>query len=232
MKKLVSILCLVLMVSSTFNLFSQGKLNKKVLEYSASLENEFNQIPEAHRKSLEELGNYLFTKTQGDKDINVLLISRHNSRRSHMGQLWLMTAAEYYGIQDVHIFSGGIEPTELDSRVIRALKKCGFKVAGSSRTANPTYVISNGSGNSYMVFAKQYNGRENPSSNFVAVVLSEVANNTLETVPGADKKIPVLYQDLEHFDDTPEEEQKYDEGCRQIARDMFYVMHYVRKLNI
>ena len=233
MKSLILSLLLTPILFGGFTSAQEKNLFKKVREYSATLENEFDQIPDNHRQSLEQIGDYLLQKLQSNKDAKVLLISRHNSRRSHMGQLWLMTAAEYYGIGNVATFSGGIEPTELDSRVIRALKKCGFKISTTKRSENPTYLTSNGPGNSYMVFAKQYNGGQNPTSDFIAVVLSEVVNKKLETIPGADKKVPMLYEDLENFDGSPEEERKYDEGCRQIARAMFYVMQYTKKnLNI
>ena len=233
MKILILLLLLNPILFGGFTPTKEKNLFKKVREYSATLENEFDQIPGKHRLLLEETGDYLLQKLQSDKDAKVLLISRHNSRRSHMGQLWLMTAAEYYSIDNVITFSGGIEPTELDSRVILAMKKCGFKITTTRRSENPTYLTSNGPGNSYMVYSKQYNGGQNPTNDFLAVVLSEVANKTLETVPGSDKKIALLYEDLENFDGTPEEEQRYDEGCRQIARDMFYIMHYTKgKLSI
>jgi hypothetical protein len=48
-------------------------------------------------------------------------------------------------------------------------------------------------------------------------------------VEGAELRIGLPYQDPKEFDNSPLKEVKYDERCRQIAREMFYILDFVSK---
>jgi hypothetical protein len=37
------------------------------------------------------------------------------------------------------------------------------------------------------------------------------------------------YDDPKYFDGTPSQNQKYDERCREIAREMFFIMDHVKQ---
>ncbi|RME96097.1 MAG: hypothetical protein D6772_12365 [Bacteroidetes bacterium] len=74
-------------------------------------EGEFDQIPVERKAVLEELGDYIYEKSTGGETAKLTVICTHNSRRSHMGQLWLAAAAAYYGIEGIATYSGGTEAT-------------------------------------------------------------------------------------------------------------------------
>ena len=47
-------------------------------------------------------------------------------------------------------------------------------------------------------------------------------------IAGAEKRIPITYEDPKAFDDSPLEEAKYDERSLQIASEMFYVFRQIK----
>ena len=51
----------------------------------------------------------------------------------------------------------------------------------------------------------------NPSSSFVAVMTCDSANEGCPFVPGAEKRVPVTFEDPKTFDDTPQQAEKYKE---------------------
>ena len=54
------------------------------------------------------------------------------------------------------------------------------------------------------------------------------ADENCPFIPGAEKRIPLRYDDPKEFDDTPLEAQKYDERSRQIAAEMFYLFSKIK----
>jgi arsenate reductase len=50
-------------------------------------------------------------------------------------------------------------------------------------------------------------------------------------IPGAEKRIPIKYDDPKAFDNTPQQTEKYQERSEQIAIEMLYVFSKV-KFNI
>ena len=73
--------------------------------------------------------NWLYSKKINDKQrININFICTHNSRRSHLSQIWAQAAASYFNIPGVHCYSGGTEETALFPKIIETLKIQGFNI--------------------------------------------------------------------------------------------------------
>lgn len=221
----------------TFSLHAQTKLNKKLQKYCSTLEQEFTAISTDQKKELEEIGDYILEKTSLKQQAYIIYICTHNSRRSHFGQIWLQTAAAYYGVTSIQTYSGGTEATAFNPRAAAALKRAGFNIAKQvapisqsvNQVPNIPYQISYAkSVPSMIVFSKKYSDMTNPKQNFLAVMVCSEADKSCPNVEGAELRIAMPYDDPKHFDNTPSENQKYDERCRQIARDQFYIMHYVK----
>jgi hypothetical protein len=49
-------------------------------------------------------------------------------------------------------------------------------------------------------------------------------------VSGAEVRISLPFNDPKHSDGTPSETEKYNEACRRIAIEMFYVMNQVKQI--
>ncbi|MCU0442497.1 MAG: protein-tyrosine-phosphatase [Bacteroidia bacterium] len=235
MKKIITILTLF---SLTFSLNAQTKLNKKLQRYCSTLEQEFTAISVDQKKELEEIGDYIFEKFTLKQEALILFICTHNSRRSHLGQIWLQTAAAYYGINNIKTYSGGTEATAFNYRAALALERAGFNIAkqtapvseSANQVQNIPYQIGYAkSAPSMIVYSKKYNDINNPKQNFLAVMVCSEADKTCPNVDGAELRIAMPYEDPKYFDNTPAEMQKYDERCRQIARDQFYIMYYLKK---
>ena len=193
----------------------------KVIEVGSDLKSKRIQ-------QLEPLSLYIFDKISNGNLAALNFICTHNSRRSHLGQIWLQMAAAYYKIDLVRAYSGGIEETAFNSRAVAALQRSGFAVEGGIGV-NPKYEVSSDLGKFYLVsFSKKYNHSENPQKDFCAVMTCAEADEACPIIFGADLRVKLLYEDPKSADGTDYESTAYDERCFQIATEMFYVMKQVQ----
>ena len=178
-------------------------------------------------QQLEPLSRYIFNKISQGKVVALNFICTHNSRRSHLGQIWLQMAAAHYDIALVVAYSGGTEETAFNPRAVAALQRAGFAVeAGTGE--NPRYKISSSLGNLHLVsFSKKYDHLENPKKEFCAVMTCSEADEACPVIFGADLRMKLLYEDPKSADGTDHERTAYDARCFQIATEMFYVMKQV-----
>ncbi len=102
---------------------------------------DFNQISAERKTILQPLVEYIQSKADNNQQIRLNLICTHNSRRSHLSQVWAQTAAAYYNIKNVSCYSGGTEATALFPMVAETLHHSGFKVKAISEGENPVYSI-------------------------------------------------------------------------------------------
>ena len=221
------IICLVISAFVFFSAFSipKGKFYKELRSYVEGVVSEMDQLPPQTQSRLEDIGDYIINKIKNGDKAHILLVSKENSRRSHMAQLWFMAAAAHYEVQNVHSFSGGVEPSSFDIRTANALKRAGVKMSKNREI----YTLKIGTTYpSFLMYSKRYDDVQNPKSDFLALVLSEVADKQLSPFPGADKKITISYEDMEKHDGQPNEDEVYDRGCREMAREMFYLFSYVK----
>jgi protein-tyrosine-phosphatase len=215
----------------TISSFAQTKvqLNKDLKKYIANVTAEFNQISDERKKILTELGDFILEDKQKHNKVNLTFICTSNSRRSHLSQLWMQTASIYYGVDSIITFSGGTEATEVNVRAVNALKRTGFSISRPANTLNSPYFVNVGSGtDNWMIYSKKYDNFQNPKSNFIAVMVCSEADKSCPTVEGANGRVGLPFEDPKYYDNTPSEEQKYDETCRLIARELLFVADYVK----
>ena len=193
-------------------------MNEKLIKYLESLELE--EISEDRRAVLRPLK--YFIKTQPKASLN--FICTHNSRRSHLSQVWAQTMAAHFGIKNVFCYSGGTEATALFPMVAKTLANTGFQIAKLSQEKNPVYSIKYAE-NAHPVigFSKRLDDAFNPASAFAAIMTCSQADAGCPFVPGAEKRIPITFDDPKAFDDTPQQAEKYQERSEQIATELFYV---------
>lgn len=192
--------------------------------------NEFNQINEERKKELLEIANYVIEKQISQRSSRLLFICTSNSRRSHMAQIWAQSAAIYYGVDSVMTFSGGTEATRVHPNTIATLRRCGYSITTSQANDNPYYSVNAGNKVSLgFIYSKKYNNTMNPKNNFLAAMVCSDADKSCPVVDGADTRIALPYEDPKYYDNTPSQDQKYDERCREIAREMFFMMDYVKQ---
>ena len=96
----------------------------------------------AERKNVvQPLIDYIQLKVDNNDIINLNFICTHNSRRSHLSQVWAQTIAVYFNLKNVFCYSGGTEATALFPVAAETLKNTGFKIKKLSNEANPAYSI-------------------------------------------------------------------------------------------
>lgn len=179
-------------------------------------------VSQERREVLQPLIDYISEKKDQGEKIQLNFICTHNSRRSQFSQVWAQTAADFYSFP-VECYSGGVEVTAFNERAVDSIIRSGFEVSKSGNE-NPVYEIKYAEGKSPIkAFSKIYDDNENPKKGFAAIMTCSHADENCPFIIGADKRIPVRYEDPKEFDDTPQEADKYDERSLQIASEMFYV---------
>ena len=185
---------------------------------------DINSIAPERKKVLQPLIDYIQLKTEGDTIININFICTHNSRRSHLSQVWAQTLSYYFNIKNVFCYSGGTEATALFPIVAKTLEHLGFKIEKLSNEGNPVYAIKYGEKSHPIIgFSKTYDDTFNPSSEFAAVLTCSSADKGCPFITGAEKRIPITYEDPKAFDNTPLQFEKYKERSLQIATELKYV---------
>lgn len=197
--------------------------------YIDSLPKEFPSIPENRKKILENITNYVAKKQEQKKPINLVYICTHNSRRSHFGQVWANVVASYYGVKNVNTFSGGTEATAFNTNAINALKRVGFTIKPINLEKNTRYhVFHDDNENPSVCFSKTYDDASNPQKEFAAIMTCSDAEENCPFIPGVELRIATTYDDPKAFDNTPQQDTKYDERCKQIALETLYIFSLVK----
>ena len=192
-------------------------------------EAEFELIPAERKQQLNELRDYVASKVASGETPKLIVICTHNSRRSHLGQLWLAVGADYYGLLAMETFSGGTEATAFNIRAVNALQQIGFQIATQDETAtNPIYEIVWKEGmEPYHAFSKKYDDAPNPQAEFAAIMVCTSADEGCPIVAGSDFRLSLPYEDPKNFDDTELEAAKYDERARQIGREILFAFSQI-----
>jgi protein-tyrosine phosphatase/arsenate reductase len=200
-----------------------------IKQYCDKLIADFAAIPKERQALLEELSNYVSSKKESHQAIQLVYICTHNSRRSHFGQIWAQVAANYFNVKNVTSFSGGTEATAFNSNAINAIKRVGFDVKPLDETSNKRYhVVYNETENPIICFSKVYDDAQNPQTNFAAIMTCSDAEENCPFIPGVELRIGTTYDDPKAFDNTPLQDAKYDERCKQIALETLYVFSKVK----
>jgi arsenate reductase len=190
---------------------------------------EFNDIPKDRKRLLSELTNYIQGKLAANQRIDLNFICTHNSRRSHVAQLWAQTAASYYGINNVHCFSGGTEATAFNPRAVKAMQDAGFDIRIIKEGDNPVYEVRfSVDAPPVISFSKKYDDPFNRAQNFAAVMTCSHADENCPLVLGASTRIAITYDDPKGFDGTTLEAAKYQERVNQIGREMLFTFSQIK----
>ena len=206
----------------------QVQLHPKLRAYVEQVvEAGFDSISEERKKRLRRLARFVEEKRAAAESADLTYICTHNSRRSHMSQLWGATAAAWYGIDGVRTFSGGTEATAFNPRAVAALERAGFEIENPGGE-NPHYRVTYGPDAPVMeCFSKKYDDSFNPANGFAAVMTCSRADESCPVVMGADLRVGIPYDDPKAADGTPQESARYDERCKQIAAEMLYLFSRV-----
>ena len=182
------------------------------------------------KTDLQPLVDFIQTKVTHRQEIRLNFICTHNSRRSHLSQVWAQTMATFFDIKNVFCYSGGTEATALFPMVAETLKNQGFQIQKLSETNNPVYAIKYAENEHPVIgFSKSYEDPFNPTSQFAAIMTCSQADGGCPFIAGAEKRIPITFEDPKAFDNTPQQAEKYTERSLQIATELCYVFSQINK---
>lgn len=209
------------MSPSKTNLFSEIEEVIRAFDYE--------NISSERKIILQPLLDFIQNKVSKEQEIRLNFICTHNSRRSHLSQIWAQTAAGYFNIKNVFCYSGGTESTALSPMIATTLKQSGFQINTISEGNNPIYTIKFGKNEPPIIgFSKTYDDDFNPKSEFAALLTCSQADGGCPFIAGAEERIPITFEDPKVFDNTPQQQQKYKERSLQIATEMCYVFSQIK----
>jgi arsenate reductase len=190
-----------------------------VKEISVSIERQAVLLP---------LADYIQNKVNLQEEIHLNFICTHNSRRSHLSQIWAQTMAFHFQIQNVFCYSGGTEATAMFPKVAETLTNQGFEIQKISDTSNPVYAVKfDENQHPIICFSKTYFDEFNPKTNFSAIMTCNNADEGCPMVFGAEARFPIKYDDPKAFDGTDIMNEKYTERSLQIASEMYFVFSQI-----
>ena len=200
-------------------------LENRIQEFEA----QFPEISNERKIILNQLTRFIQAKKELNASIDLNFICTHNSRRSHIAQFWAQAAAAYYGIKNVHCFSGGTEATAFNPRAVKAMQDAGFSITKTKEGENPVYEVRYADGEKPVIaFSKTYDDPFNLTKDFAAIMTCSQADENCPLVLGASERIALTYNDPKEFDGTPQETEKYAERVHQIGTEIFYAFSRVK----
>ena len=114
--------------------------------------------------------------------------------------------------------------------VAETLKNQGFQIQKLSDTSNPVYAIKYSENEHPVIgFSKLYEDSFNPASQFAAIMTCSQADGGCPFIAGAEKRVPITFEDPKAYDNTPQQAEKYAERSIQIATELFYIFSQINK---
>lgn len=179
--------------------------------------------PDARRREqLEQIVEFI----RAHDPAELVFVCTHNSRRSHLAQLWAHAAAVHHGLAGrVRCFSGGTEATAFHPHAVEALRGQGFRIDVARGGGNPVYRVRVGDGAPEIgSFSKRYDDPPNPTGDFCAVMVCAEADAGCPFVAGAVGRVSLPFDDPKESDGSGRESEAYAAASRRIAAEMAWVM--------
>lgn len=225
---LVAVLALAGLAAVPSSRAAEADILPGLQPYVSQVTGEFSMIPPERQQMLKTIALYIKSRNAAGETAQLTFICTANSRRSHFAAAWAQTAALYYDVPNVKIFSGGIQVTACNIRTVDTLRRAGFSVADSTGGTNPVYLIQySDKAQPMRAFSKYYNQDGNPTNNYLAGMTCANADKNCPIVLGSSMRVGIHYDDPKSADGTPGEQAAYDACCRLIAREMFFIFSQV-----
>lgn len=184
-----------------------------------------SDIAEPRRARLLEIAAWIAGRSAAGEEAALTFICTHNSRRSHISQLWAQALAWRFGLDHVRCYSGGTEATAFHPNAVAAMRACGFDIESNDESDNPIYHVRySGESEPVTVFSKTFGHAFNPSAGFAAIMTCNDADEACPFVPGAAARFSLPFDDPKASDDTPDAARVYFERSLQIATEMLFLM--------
>lgn len=186
-------------------------------------------IAEDRKKILNSIIEAIQQKVPKQEAIRLNFICTHNSRRSHLTQIWAQTLAYYFNIPKVNCYSAGTEATALFPSIIETLQQTGFKISTLAQAQNPVYTIKFATNEPPIIgFSKTTDHTFNPKTGFIALMTCAEADEGCPYVAGAERRFPLTYNDPKIYDNTAKAQEKYHQTSVLIASELHYIFSNIK----
>ena len=203
------------------------KMNPQITIYISQLNPA--DLNQERKAILQPLVAFLQKSTATKESIRLNFICTHNSRRSHLSQIWAQTMAHYFGIDKVSCYSSGTEATAVYPKIIETLQAVGFEISAIQAATNSVYAIKFDANEAPIIgFSKTIDAPFNPQSEFAAIMTCTQADLGCPFVAGASVRISLPFEDPKAFDNSPDVLVHYEARSRQIATELFYVFSQLK----
>ena len=191
---------------------------------------DLKDIDQGRLETLDKLVQFLQKKVDAGQAIHLNFICTHNSRRSHLAQIWSQVFSKYYDIPLVFCYSGGTEATAIYPTIIETLEKQGFEFSiRKKKKHNPKYYICYSDKYAPIIgFSKRYDDSFNPKQDFAAIMTCNDADKNCPIVIGASERFTLDYEDPKLSDGTEMQEQTYLYRSLEIAKEAKYIFSNIR----
>lgn len=116
------------------------------------------------------------------------------------------------------------------AKVLETLQNHSLNIQKLSDGLNPIYGIKFDENQlSIIGFSKTYFDEFNPKTNYAAIMTCSQADGGCPFISGAEKRIPITFDDPKEFDNTPQKTEKYTERSLQIASELYFVFSQIKK---
>lgn len=201
-------------------------MNQKITQILSNFSEK--NIKGERKEQLKPLVEYIQNKINNNETIRLNFICTHNSRRSHLSQIWAQTMAFHFGIKSIFCYSGGTEATAMFPKVAETLINQGFHIQKLSESENPVYGVKYAKNeNPIICFSKTYDNSFNPKSDFGAIVTCNNADENCPIVLGSDQRFSIKYNDPKAYDGTDLQTEKYTERSLEIGQEMWFVFQSI-----
>jgi len=207
-----------------------NKLYPILNEYVRDFPKEFRKIPEERRYRLNEMVYFLEEQKQNNAPWQITFISTNESTVGQMAQAWSRAAAFYFGFKDFYSYSGGLSPNSISEGTIVSLERAGFIIYKSTVNGLDVYRVKYSYNlDPVVAFPKKLNHVKNPGNNYMAVVLDANADLNINNIKGTYNRLFLEYEDPTGYEGSDLEMAKYQETCKKVAVEMFYVFSQLRR---
>ncbi|MDC0297075.1 protein-tyrosine-phosphatase [Crocinitomicaceae bacterium] len=203
----------------------KSNCNKLISETDAT-------ISASRRVVLDELVLFIREELKASlsegKEVSVVYLCTHNSRRSHFAQVWGHIASVLFDVKNLKTYSGGTVATECHPNTIAALKHIGFEIKCEDLSAaNPLYQVYYNDTDFISCYSKANTADSIPQTDFIAVMTCSDSDDNCPLVPGAKKRFSTTYDDPKEFDESENPVPHYVERSLQIASEILYTFQQI-----
>ncbi len=187
---------------------------------------DFSKIPTERKEILDQMAQVVSAIIEQGKEVKLNFICTHNSRRSHLAQVWTQTLASYYKIPGILCFSGGTDATAIYPSVLKTVESQGFKI---EKQLDARHLIRYSDDAPAVVgFSKVYNDDFNPQTGYIGVMVCDDAYENCPLVFGMDHRFGLTFTDPKHSDGSAQEAGTYAATSLLIASQMKYFLSLVK----